>query len=207
MHYLDKRSERGIATKQRLIETATRLFTDHGFAATSIDLVLRSCDVSRGALYHHFPNKEALFLAVLEQTEAEISDGLKSAAMAATNPLDALRFGCRAWLELALDPKVSRIALIDAPSVIGWQAWREIEGRNGLGLLKIALASGAKMGRLPEGMVEVYAHMLLATLIEMALIIARSHDAAASRTTAQIAIEQLISRLFGVEANGAWDGR
>lgn len=201
---MDRRSDRGQATRQHVLETATRLFTDPGYENTSIEMVLRECGMSRGALYHHFSGKEALFTAVLEAVEARVTSTVREAGQNAANPLDALRAGCDAWLLLARDPTVRRIVLIDAPSVIGWQAWREMDDQNGLGLLKAGLGMAAAAGRVPAGLVDMYAHILLATLTEVAMLIARSDDAAATIEAGRGAVEQIISRLFGVEPNGAW---
>ena len=193
------RADRGEATRQRIIATATRLFTEEGYEGTSIDLVLRTCGISRGALYHHFASKEALFTAVLEMAEAHVAATVGAAAQHAASPLDALRAGCAAWLNLARDPMVRRVVLIDAPSVVGWQAWREIDARHGLGLLKASLGMAAAAGRVRADMVDVYAHVLLAALIEVALLIARSEDAMASTQTGLRAVEQLLSSLVGAD--------
>lgn len=201
---MDQRSSRGQATRQRIIGIATRLFAAEAYEGTSIELVLRECGISRGALYHHFNSKDVLFTAVLEAAEARIAKTVGAAAQGAANPLDALRAGCAAWLQLARDPTVRQIVLIDAPSVVGWQAWREIDGRHGLGLLKAGLGMAAAAGRLQENMVDLYAHMLLAMLIEVALLIARSEDGVAATRTGQEAVEQVLSRLVGMEPNGTW---
>lgn len=192
---MDRRGDRGQVTRQRITATATRLFTDLGYEGTSIDHVLQECRISRGALYHHFGSKEALFTAVLEAVEAHIAATVGAAARDATDPLGALRLGCAAWLGLARDPTVRQIVLIDAPSVIGWQAWREMDSRHGLGLLKAGLGLAAEAGRLRAEMVDVYAHVLLATLIEVALLIARSKDAAAAKQAGSQAVEQVLSSL------------
>jgi AcrR family transcriptional regulator len=201
---MDGRNDRGQATRQHIVATATRLFTEEGYENTSIDLVLRASGLSRGALYHHFSSKEAVFTAVLETAEAQIAEQVAAAARAADNPLDALRAGCAVWLDMARDPTVRRIVLTDAPSVVGWRAWREIDGRYGLGLLKGGLGFAASAGRVPHDMVDVYAHILLAVLIEVAMLIARSEDEAGSMRTGRAAVEQILSRLVGVEPDGPW---
>jgi AcrR family transcriptional regulator len=201
---MDHRSVRGEATRQAIIGTATRLFAAHGYEATSTDLVLRECAVSRGALYHHFSSKEALFTAVLEAAEAGVAAKISTAAGGAPNPLEALRAGCAAWLALSDDPVVKQIVLIDAPAVIGWQAWRAIDDRYALGLIKSALASAAAQGRVPATLVECYAHMLLAMLIELALFIARAQDPKTAAEDAAQAVEQILSRFAGVAPFAAW---
>jgi AcrR family transcriptional regulator len=204
---MDRRIDRGAATRRGIVGIATRLFAEEGYEAISIERVLRTCAISRGALYHHFASKEALFTAVLEATEERVAETTAAAARGAANPLDALRAGCAAWLHLAAcDAEVRQIVLIDAPSVVGWQAWREIDGRHALGLLKAGLGMAAADRRQQPDKVDVYAHMLLAVLIEMALLIARSEDSEVAMRTAEEAVEQVVSRLVGVEPHAPWPG-
>lgn len=201
---MGRQGNRGQGTRQHIVAAATRLFTEKSFEGTSIDLVLRTCGISRGALYHHFASKEALFTAVLEAAEAHVAATVAAAARDAANPLDALRLGCAAWLGLARDPTVKRVVLVDAPSVIGWQAWREMDDQHGLGLLKASLGMAASAGRVKADMVNVYAHVLLALLIEMALLIARAEDAATATEAGRQAVEQVLSSLMGVKPDAPW---
>lgn len=195
---MSRRVEQGQATRKALIETAKRLFAERGYEDTSVDAVLERAGVSRGALYHHFENKRALFEAVLDTVEAEVAERVASAAGQVDDPVEALRTGCSAWLELARDPVIQRIALIDAPAVVGWERWREIDGRHGFGLLKAALAAAAADGRVEPESVDVLAHMLLAALIEVALLIARSDDPRSARSSGEAAVDELLGRLLGV---------
>jgi AcrR family transcriptional regulator len=201
---LDKRNDRGQATRDHIITAATKLFAERGYPDTSIELVLKQCDISRGALYHHFASKEALFTAVLEAVETNVTSKVIAVAQKAANPLDALRQGCFAWLALARDPTVRQIALIDAPSVIGWQKWRQIDNKHALGLLRNALGMIAAAGRIPPHMVDMYAHMLIAVMAEVSLVIARSSNAASSMKAGKEAVEMLLSRLASVEPHGSW---
>ncbi len=203
---MDRRLDRGLATRQHIIDAAIRLFADNGFEAVSIEAILLACGVSKGALYHHFASKEAVFLAALESVEARVAAELTAAAQDATNPLDALRAGCAGWLTLAAnDIVVRQIVLADAPSVIGWQAWRSMEGAYSLGLLRAAFAAGAQSGHVRADCVEVFAHMLLAVLTEVALLIARAPDDIDAARTGADAVERVLSALFGIAPNGAWD--
>ena len=195
---VDKRLNRGQVTRQHIITTATRLFTEEGYEGTSIEQVLQASEVSRGALYHHFVSKEALFAVVLEEVEASIAQQVAAAARDAATPAKALRTGCLAWLALAHDPTVRQVVLIDAPSVVGWDAWREIDNRYVLGLLKTALSRATEWER--ADMVDMSAHMLLAMLIEVALLIARSKESATSIQTAQEAVEQFLNAFVSSES-------
>ena len=130
---------------------------------------------------------------------------VKAAAETAANPLDALRAGCTAWLErAATDQSVRRIVLIDAPSVLGWQAWRQIDSEYSLGLIEAALRRAAEAGRIPPGQVNMYAHLLLAGLVEVALLLARAPADAATIAASQDAIERLLCALFTIQPNGSW---
>jgi AcrR family transcriptional regulator len=183
---------RGEATRQELVEAATRLFAERGYEDTSIEAVLGEAGVSRGALYHHFAGKEALFEAVLEEVERGVAQAVVDAVTGVTDPVAALRQGTKAWLELTTDPVVRRISLVDAPAVVGWEKWRGIDERHGFGLTKHALESLAEAGHVRPELVDVLAHVLLAALVEVALLIARSDDPAAARKAGEAAIDRLL---------------
>jgi AcrR family transcriptional regulator len=194
---MNRKVEQGQATREQLVETATRLFGDRGYEATSIEAVLHESGVSRGALYHHFASKEALFDAVLESVEADATGKVVAATIGISDAVASIRAGCLAWVRLAGDPVVQRIVLIDAPSVLGWQRWREIDERYGLGITKVALLGAAEAGRLAPELVDPFAHMLLGALNEMALVIARSEDSARQIRAGEAAVDELLRRLLG----------
>lgn len=185
---------RGRVTREHLLRVATRLFSDHGYEATSVEAVLRAAGVSRGSLYHHFPGKDALFRAVLEGVQSGVYRRLEAAAQEAGDPAAALLAGCLAWIDEACDPVVRRIVLLDAPAVLGWQAWRELDQRYALGLLKAGLeAAGA--GTDDGVTLDTLAHVLLAALNELALMLAKAPDAAAARADAVAAVRILVNSL------------
>jgi AcrR family transcriptional regulator len=193
----NRKVEQGRLTRERLIATATRLFAENGYDRTSIEAVLQRADVSRGALYHHFANKEELFAAVLEAVEARIQGAIVAEAIASRDPVEALRTACRTWVRLAGDPTIQRIAIIDAPAVVGWQKWREIDGRHNFGMLRATLEAIAATGRIRRDSVDLLAHLLLAALLEAALVIAHSGGPAAEQQEA--VLDEFITRLIGAE--------
>lgn len=193
---MSRNVERGLVTRQSLIATATGLFTKVGYDATSIEAVLRESGVSRGALYHHFDSKEQLFEAVLEALEAELAQATVAAAQGVADPAKALQLGCDTFLDLAQTPKVRQIVLVDAPAVLGWQKWREIDARHGFGLLKAVLASAADNGRVRRELVDTFAHMLLAALFEVALMVSRAENTEATLRSGRAALGELIDRLL-----------
>jgi AcrR family transcriptional regulator len=191
----DLRIEKGKATRERLIQAGRELFGARGYEDTSIGAILEAAGVTRGSLYHHFETKEALFDAVLDRVVAEIAATAAEAARAASDPVASLRAGFTAWLRMALDPAVQRIALLDPPSVVGWTRWREIDEQHILGGLRATMRRLAREGRLPPGDVDLYTHMLLAAVNEAALLIARSEEPEAALATGQAAVDALIDRL------------
>lgn len=196
MSNVNLKAQRGLATRQQLVATATDLFATRGYEATSIDDVLGAAGVSRGALYHHFPGKEALFEAVLESVEEELAAHVVAAAEAAQEPRLALQSGCLAWLQRLRDPVVRRIVLVDAPAVVGWARWREIDECHWFGLLKAALAETLPPSRLDATSLDVLAHMLLAALNELAFVIARADDPEAAAQAGKAAVVDLLGRLL-----------
>jgi AcrR family transcriptional regulator len=193
---MSKRIDQGKATRRRLVDIATELFGTLGYEATSTEAVLAAADVSRGSLYHHFNGKEALFEAVLEAVEARIGNATIDAASGAADTVAAVRAGCVAWIQLAGDPVVQRIVLVDAVSVLGWQRSREIQQRAALGVLTSAMQVLADEGALPHDMTDVFAHIVFATMCELALMVVQADDPAAAQQTAITAVDHFLARLL-----------
>ena len=192
----NKNVARGEATRGQLIAIATRMFAERGYEDTSVEAVLREAGVSRGSLYHHFASKEALFEAVAEDVETSVGEQTLAAAGGSDGPVAALRAGFLAWIRLAGDPVVRRILLIDAPSVLGWERWRSMEERHALGLIRAVLQVIAEEGKLRPDLAGTLAHVLLASVNEVALLVARSEDQEAAMQAGADAIDELLQRLF-----------
>ena len=193
---MNKNIERGQATRAHLIEVATRLFAAHGYDGTSIEAVLAESGVSRGSLYHHFGGKEALFLAVFEAAGARLGAEMEAATQHAADPVDMLRIGCATWIRQAGDPVVQQIMLIDAPAVLGWQRWRELDEPI-LSAIRDALAYAADTGAVDPRHVDVFAHIVLATINEIAMMIARASDSADALKAAESGVADFLDRLLG----------
>jgi AcrR family transcriptional regulator len=191
-----KRAAQGRATRGQLMAVATRLFTDHGYEGTSIEAVLSAAGVSRGALYHHFAGKEALFEAVVADVSDRVNVKLSEAVSGCTDPVDAVRVAAREWIGLAGDPGIQRIVLVDAPSVLGWDRWRAMDDGRTLGAMRMMLQAVSDGGRLPAALVDPFAHMILAALDEIALVVARADDPAAAVAEGRAAVGELLSRLL-----------
>jgi AcrR family transcriptional regulator len=194
---VDLRIERGKTTRERLISVGFDLFGTRGYEATSVGAILEAAGLARGAFYHHFASKTELFDAVLDRVIARIADASAEAARAFPDPVDSLRAGCAAWLDVALDPAIQRIVFLEGASVVGWDRYREIDEGYTLGRLKGAMRHLARSGRIPEDGVEVLAHMLGGAVGEAAKLIVRAEDPVAARKAGQAALDTLLNRLVG----------
>ena len=194
----DKRrtqAERRETTRAALLAAARELFAEKGYAGAGREEIASRAGVTRGALYHHFANKLDVFRAVVEELEQEVMGAVAEAAMAGADPKGMLLHGCQAFLDRATDPAVRRILLLDAPSVLGWAEWRDLEAKYALGLTKDVLTHAMEAGQVRQQPVDPLAHMLLAALNEAALLVAQADDPAKTRTEVGEAVERLISVL------------
>jgi AcrR family transcriptional regulator len=189
------RPERGEATRDALLAAARALFAEHGYAGVGTDEVVRRAGVTRGALYHHFRDKQDLFRAVFEQTEAEIMQTIIARVEGLTDPMEELAVGVRAFLDACGDPTLMRIGVRDAPGVLGWEEWREIGNRHGLGLVTGALSWAMDEGQIARGDVRTLAHLLLAALAEASLLIASADDPRAAREDVERTLMLLLDGL------------
>ncbi len=194
---MNRNVERGQATRTHLVEVATRLFAAHGYEGTSIEAVLAESGASRGSLYHHFAGKEALFLAVLEDVGTMVTAQVTAAIEGAGDPVAELRAGLMAWIRLAGDPVIRQVMLIDAPTVLGWERWRELDEQGPLGFIRTALAYAAGQGAIDPAQVDTFAHIVLAAANEVTMMIARADDPAAALSAEESAFTGFLDRLLG----------
>lgn len=190
-------AERTAATRAALIAAARPRFGARGYAGVSTPEVVEAAGVSRGALYHHFVDKAALFAAVLEAVEAEVTERIAEAALLATSDgaLGALRAGAAAWLDATADPEIRQILLLDGPVVLGWPGWRDLTARYGLGLTEATLTAGVADGSVRPGPVPTMAHLLLGALNEAAQLVAGADDPAAARAEVDAVVDILLDAL------------
>ena len=158
------------------------------------DAIVSAAGVTRGALYHQFADKTALFEAVLEAVEADIARRLAEEVAAAgiSDPVEALRRTVRTWLDICVEPEIHRIALIDGPSVLGWKHWREVCRLHVFGLVQAVLESGIEIGRIRAQPARPLAHALMGAGDEAALYVAESADRAQARTEMIEVMDHLI---------------
>ena len=193
-----RRTAQAEATRAALVAAARRLFVEKGYHRTSTEEVVAEAGVgTRGALYHHFADKQALFEAAFIAVEEDlVIEAAKNLADPADGALNQLRQGLIGFLDASLTPHVQRILLIDGPAVLGWVRWRELEGLYGLGAIRAMLERAIEEGHLAAGQpVDALAHVLLAAADETALFIANAPDQRAARDQGVKALDAVLDGL------------
>lgn len=192
--------ERRAATRGRLIDAGRHLFGSKGFDGVSQAELVRAAGVTRGALYHHFDGKEGLFAAVYQELQQEITARIVSAAEREPGPWQELEAGCMAFLRACLDTEVQRIVLRDAPRVLGWDHWREVDVASGLVVLQDgvnAAIAASDMHALPPTAV---ARGLLGAMNELGVWLTHSPDPDAALGEAEVALSRMLD---GLRADGS----
>lgn len=192
--------ERSAATRAALVDAARRLFAERGFAGVGTESIVQAAGLTRGALYHQFADKVELFAAVCENVEERLGQRIDERIGQAgeSDPIAIMRLGVRIWLEACVEPEVQRIVLLDGPAVLGWERWRAIGERYGMGLIEAILVAAMAAGRIPQQPTRPLAHVLIGALDEAALYIARAEDQDAARTEIEPVILRLIDALTAV---------
>lgn len=193
-----RRAAQAAATRAALVAAARRLFVEKGYHRTSTEEVAAEAGVgTRGALYHHFADKQALFEAAFIAVEEDlVIEAAKNLADPADGALNQLRQGLVGFLDASLTPHVQRVLLIDGPAVLGWVKWRELESLYGLGAIRAMLERAVEEGDLAAGQpVDALAHVLLAAADETALFIANAPDQRAARDQGVRALNAVLDGL------------
>jgi len=190
-------AERAEETRETLISTARELFGERGYAAVGTEEIVRRARMTRGALYHHFQSKEDLFRAVYEAVERDLVEQIAAIAASARDPVEALHAGARVFLDACENDAVRRIALIDAPSVLGWEQWREIGMKYSVGLVQSTLEAGIDAGLIERQPVRPLTHLLLGSIDEAGMLVARADDAGKTKREVAAAIDRYLTALTG----------
>jgi AcrR family transcriptional regulator len=192
---IGRREAEARATRETLIEAALELFTERGYATVGTEEIVARAKLTRGALYHHFEDKRDLFRAVFQRVEGDLMERIGARMEAVDDPWELMLAGMRAFLDACEEPAVKQIALTDAPAVLGWKEWREIDNRHGLGLTRAALEGAVAAGVLRPIAVEPMAHLFVAALSEAAFVIAHADRPRKARAEVEQALLQLVEGL------------
>ncbi|QRP47705.1 TetR/AcrR family transcriptional regulator [Amycolatopsis sp. FDAARGOS 1241] len=177
--------ERSDSTRAALVSAARVLFATRGYHDVPAEEITRTAGVTRGALYHHFGDKQGLFRAVVEEVEIELTAEVAAVMTSGTDPLTGMTTALGVFLDACLREEVQRISLTDAPAVLGWDVWREIEGEHGLGLLVTSLSRAHAEGLIVDAPIRTLAQLILSAVMEAARMIAAADDPTAVRAETQ----------------------
>jgi len=187
-----RREEYAEATRTALLDAAAEAFTAVGFARASIEDIVRRARLTKGALYHHFKDKTALFEAVFCRIEEVLVGRVVEASAKRTDPWESIDAGLGAFLQAALEPKHRRIVFEEAPVALGWMRWREIEQQYMMGVLRASLRSLHDAGLVHAEPLDVVAPVVFGAIAEAAQVAALAPDPKAARRAAK----QLILRIL-----------
>ncbi|MDQ3405662.1 MAG: TetR/AcrR family transcriptional regulator [Actinomycetota bacterium] len=171
-----RRTDYSESTRRALVDSAVELFTKRGYAATSLDAIAKRARVTKGALYHHFSGKQALFEAAFQSVEGTVMARLGEVVAGPGDAWDRAVSGLQGYIKVCLEPSYQRIVVHEGPVVMGWERWREAEEHFSYGLVRTALESLIEAGEIDELPVEVTARILFGALSTGAAIIAGSSD-------------------------------
>ena len=189
------RSQHVEATRRAVLDAARSSFARKGYAQTSVDEIAAAARVTKGAVYHHFASKEALFRAVHDEVEAEAQARTAAAAIPEGTPIDQLVAQVSAYLDVALDPEIQRITLIDGPAVLGLELDIPDEYQAGYVALRLFIATAIEHGQIADLDPDVLARLIGGLALQGGLLIARASDPDVTRAALGHALEAMIRGL------------
>lgn len=181
-------------TGQRIREIAREMFAREGYGEVRLEEIAARAGMTRGAVYHHYANKRALFEAVLDDLHAEVEADVLRAAEAHDDAWAQLEAGCLAFLRASTRPEVARILLVDGPAIVGWEAWRSGDRHHSHRQLEDVLAALEEAGEILAGTARTAAPLLSGAMNEAALWLAsggREADAEGVEATLLVILRSL----------------
>ncbi|MGY8662727.1 helix-turn-helix domain-containing protein [Bradyrhizobium sp. UFLA05-109] len=190
-----KQAERRAATTEAILTAARRLFGTQGFVATTMDDIADGARVAKGAVYHHFKTKEAVFAAVFDQVSHDLVVEIDRAARAEKDVLAAMVAGTQHYFAATAKGPTGQIILRDGPAVLGWERWREIDAQHFGGKMPRALAVAMDAGLIARQPIEPLARLLLGAVTEAAVACAGRADIAKAGAEYARAFKSLIEAM------------
>ncbi|OWY62633.1 hypothetical protein B7486_57375 [cyanobacterium TDX16] len=187
--------EQGRVTRRNLLDAARRLFGEQGYEHVSAEELVAAAGVTRGALYHHFEDKQDLFRTLVVEVEEELDGRIRAAAGEAETPWGLLEDGVRAALEACLEPDIARIVMLDGPAVLGWDGWDAVDADFGIAQATLGLEVLQAEGVVAEQPIEPLARMVVALMNGACRVVAQSDDPRAAVDEVHPAVMTLLDGL------------
>jgi AcrR family transcriptional regulator len=199
-----RRAAYSASTRRALVDVAEGLFTEHGYAAASLDAIVAGADVTKGALYHHYSGKQALFEAVFEKVESAGAAQIQAALEGHQDPWEKAIAGLRAFLEVVRQPSYSRIVVQDGPSVLGYERFREQEERSTfayvLDIVRAVLSAGD--WDVDDALEHTFARIFFGAMSSAGSTVSTSDDADTEADRVELAIGFILSGLRALSEQG-----
>jgi AcrR family transcriptional regulator len=191
-------AERSAATQRALIAAARRLWGERGYAEVGTPEIAEAAGVTRGAMYHQYADKAALFRAVIEAMDQELIERIQEMVAAAEpkTPGETMHAMADAWLDIAGEPEIRQLMLVDGPSVIGWAEYREMSQRQSVAAAEELLGAAIEAGEIRAQPVRPLAMVLLGAFDEAAMYMAEADDPVHAREEIRAVIRDLIDGLL-----------
>ena len=201
---LRRRQEYSAATKKALVDVALDLFARQGYAGSSLDQIVAGARVTKGALYHHFSGKQALFEAVFEQVESDASRMINKALRGKRDPWEKAQAGLRAFLGVVQEQRYRRIVIQEGPAVLGYERFREQEERSTFATVVDIVRSVLSAGswELDEEMVQTFARIFFGAMSSAGESVATSEDAEEAADRVEAAIGFIIAGFQALADSG-----
>jgi AcrR family transcriptional regulator len=190
-----RRQQYSASTKRALVEVATELFTEQGYAGTSLDAIVAGARVTKGALYHHFSGKQALFEAVFEKVEADASSSIGQAVRTTKDPWEKAAVGLREFLAVVQEPAYRRVVIQEGPVVLGYERYREQEERSTFGIVQEIVASVLTSYDLEPSMVETFSRVFFGAMSAAGAAVSSAEDAQRASAEVEAAIAFILAGL------------
>jgi AcrR family transcriptional regulator len=201
---VSRRAQYSASTKRALVDEALKLFTDQGYAATSLDAIVTAARVTKGALYHHFTGKQAVFEAVFERIEADASTQIRNALKKSKDPWDKALIGLRAFLQIVQDSSYQRVVIQEGPAVLGYERFREQEERSTFAIVVNIVRDVLSAGtwELDDEMLETFSRIFFGALSSAGEAVSDSQDPGAASARVETAMGFLIAGIRNLVVAG-----
>lgn len=190
-----RRQQYSSSTKRALVDVATELFTEHGYAGTSLDAIVAGARVTKGALYHHFSGKQALFEAVFDKVEADASRTIGKAVRTTRDPWEKAVVGLRTFLGIVQQPAYRRVVIQEGPVVLGYERYREQEERSTFGIVQEIVASVLDSYDLEPSMVQTFSRVFFGAMSAAGAAVSSAEDTARASAEVEAAISFILAGL------------
>jgi AcrR family transcriptional regulator len=199
-----RRAQYSATTRRALVDVAAQLFTTHGYAATSLDAIVAGADVTKGALYHHFSGKQALFEAVFQEVEVAGARIIQDSLQGHDDPWEKAIAGLRAFLDVVRQPAYHRIVVQDGPSVLGYERFREQEARSTftyvVDIVRSVLAAGHWL--VDDDLEQTFARIFFGATSSAGSTVSGAEDSEAQAARVELAIGFILSGLRSLADQG-----